>query len=106
MAILSRSFIGIGARSIKVDPVTNLIYVGRNIGPDIDIYDPFTLVAGDFIRAGGGVSSMTIDNQENNLCFLIPDKRILRIINLTSRRIISEIDVGEDPYWVTVMGEH
>lgn len=105
MAILSRPFIGIGARTIKVDHQTDFIYLGRSMGPDIDIYDPFTLVAGDFIKSGGGISSMTIDSQENNLCFLIPDKRLLRIVNLTSRKIISEIDVGEDPYWVTVMGE-
>jgi len=104
-APINRIYMGTGGSAIKVDPQTNMLYIGLIGGRDIEVHDPFTLIAGDFIPVEGEVVSMTIDNDENNLCVVVPEKRMLKIINLTSRKVIAEIDVDADPYWVNVMGE-
>ncbi len=104
-APLNRIFMGTGGTAIKVDPKTNILYVGPAGGTDIEVYDPFSLIAGDFIPVEGEVVSMTIDNDNNTLCVVVPEKRVVKIVNLTSRKVIAEIDVDSDPYWVNVMGE-
>ncbi len=104
-ALLNRIYMGTGGRTIKVDPNTNMLYVAPAGGTDIEIYDPFSLIAGYFMPMEGEVVSMTIDNDDNTLCAVVPEKRMVKIINLTSRKVISEMDVDVDPYWVDVMGE-
>ncbi len=104
-ALLSKIYMGTGGRTIKVDPNTNMIYVAPSGGTDIEIYDPFSMIAGYFMPVEGEVVSMTIDNDDNTLCAVVPEKRMVKIINLTSRKVISEVDVDADPYWVDVMGE-
>lgn len=104
-ALLNRVYMGTGGRTIKVDSKTNLFYVAPAGGRDLDVYDPFSFVAGDFIPVEGEAVSMTIDNDDNTLCVVVPEKRVVKIINLTSRKVIAELDVDTDPYWVTVMGE-
>ena len=54
---------------------------------------------------GGGVSYMTIDNEGNNLCAVLPDKKRLVLLSLVSKKIVSELDVGDNPYWAVIMGE-
>src|SRR5208337_2637610 len=104
-ALLNRLYMGIGGRTIKVDPNTNMLYVAPAGGTDIAIYDPFSLIAGYFMPVDGEVVSMAIDNDDNTLCTVLPEKRMVKIINLTSRKVIFEIDVDADPYWLNVMGE-
>ena len=59
----------------------------------------------DTIEVGGKASFMTIDNQENTLFVVLRDEGILQKINLTSKKIMAELDVGERPYEVVVIGE-
>lgn len=96
---------GIGVSSMKVNPSTDRIYVGNRIGGIIDIYDPFTLTAGDFINAAGGVGYMTIDGEENNLVVIHPRSRLLRIVNLISKKERGLLDTGAEPYSVVFFGE-
>lgn len=102
---LIREFVGIGARAMKVDASTDLLYLGVANGKDITIYDPLSLIPIEFIKTGGSTSYMTIDGEENNLHILVPERKLLMIVNLVSKKTIAEIDVGEDPYWVTMVGE-
>jgi len=104
-SLINRVYLGTGGSAIKADPQTNILYIGLAGGRDIEVHDPFTLIAGDFIPVEGEVVSMTIDNDENTLCVVVPEKRMVRIINLTSRKVISELDVDADPYRVTLVGE-
>jgi hypothetical protein len=48
---------------------------------------------------------MTIDGEEGNLYLVNEDKKSLMVNNLVRKRIVFEMDVGEGPYWVTMMGE-
>lgn len=94
-----------GAVSIKVDTKTDLIYVGKEAGGEISVIDPFSLMFIDTIQVGGGAAYMTIDDEEDNLFVALPDVRAVRKVNLTSKRIMAEIEVGEGAYAVAVTGE-
>ncbi len=96
---------GIGVRSLKVNTATDQIYSGTGFGGIIDIYDPFTLMAVDFLNADGGVGYMTIDGDENNLLVIHPRNRLLRFINLIAKKDRGLMDTGAEPYDVVIFGE-
>jgi hypothetical protein len=93
-----------GLRSIKIDAATGLIYMGRMGDRTAGVYDPNALVLMDSIRAAGDVADMVIDGDMNNLIMVSRDTMRLSIVNLISKKTLSVIDLGEDPYWVAVMG--
>lgn len=105
LAVIRRAPVRIGMESIKVDTNTDLVYLGRKRDVILGIYEPFSLVSIDFISTGGEITYMTIDDEENNLYLLNAVSKKVMVSNLVSRRILGEIDVGEGPYWITMMGE-
>jgi YVTN family beta-propeller protein len=105
LSILRRFQVRTGMNSIKVDNRTDLIFLGRKNDIIIELYDPLSFVPVDIIRTGGTIAYMAIDGEENNLYLVNEDKKSLIVSNLISKRMLYEIDVGENPYWVVVMGE-
>jgi YVTN family beta-propeller protein len=105
LAVVRRQHIGMGFQALKVDSTTDWLYMARKGGDEVEIFDPFTLVAGNSFRTGGEVVHMTIDGQERTLLLAMPGSRTVRVINLIRSGTRAEIDVEDDPYWVTVMGE-
>jgi len=91
--------------SIKVDTQTDLVYMGRGHDTVVEVYDPNFFVVIDSITTGGGITNMTIDGDENNLYLVNPEMKSLMVSSLVRKRVISQMDVGEGPYWVTLMGE-
>jgi hypothetical protein len=51
------------------------------------------------------VSYLTIDDQENRLYGVSPDSSSVVVASLADRRVVAEMDVGDGPFWVAVMGE-
>jgi len=96
---------GMGVSAMKLNTATDRLYAGKNFGGLIDIYDPFTLMASDFLIAAGGIGFMTIDGDENNLLVVHPQSRLVRMINLVSRKERGLLDTGADPYCAVVFGE-
>jgi YVTN family beta-propeller protein len=105
LSVARRFQVRMGMESIKVETNTDLVYLGRKNDTVVEAYDPFSFVPVDFINTGGGISYMTIDGQENNLHMISPGMKALMSSNLISKKMVFIIDVGESPYWVTVMGE-
>ena len=105
LTTLRRFSVRIGMKSIKVDLRTDFVYLGRKVDPMVEVYDPLSFVPVDYIRAGTGVTYMAIDGDENNLYMVNFERKKVIISNLVSKKIISEMDVGEGPYWITMMGE-
>lgn len=105
LTVVKRQFVGLGAISMKVDTKTDLLYIGKRGDDAVTVYNPFNFTPAYFIRTGGPVAYMTLDGEENNLYMIVPEKKIISIVNLISRNVVGEIDVGEDPLWVTVIGE-
>jgi YVTN family beta-propeller protein len=94
-----------GMSSIKVSSPTDLIYLGGSRDFFVGLFDPLSFAPVDRIPTGIGVSYMTIDGEGNNLYMVSTASGRVLISNLINRRIIGEMDVGEGPYWVTMMGE-
>lgn len=105
LSIVKRVYVGPGLISLKIDTVTDMIYAYRKQDARIEVYDPFSLVPGDYLTAMSGIAYMTIDNETNNLYAVSEEKNMLMSINLTSKKIIAETDVGINPSRVTMMGE-
>lgn len=103
--VTRRIYAGMGVSAMKINPTTDRIYVGNRLGGIIDIYDPFTLTAGDFLTAEGGVGYMTIDGEENNLLVIDPRERLVRLINLISKKEVGLMDTDESPYCLVIFGE-
>jgi YVTN family beta-propeller protein len=102
---VNRVLLGTGAVSLKVDSRTGLIYVGKRNDTVVTLYDPVSFSAVDTIPAGGTAAYLAIDNETNNLYVLIPERRVMMVVNLASKRPVAEIDVSEDAAWMTVPGE-
>jgi len=105
LSVTGKIFIGTGAASVKVDTRTGLIYVGNRSGAQISVVSPSASMFIDTIRTGGTVDFMTIDDEENTLFALLPERKLLQKINLTNKKIIAELDLGEGAFSVAVMGE-
>ena len=90
---------------MKVDTKTDRIYLSRQGTGEVTIYDPFSFLPIDSYRTGGDASCLTIDGEGNNLRVVLPGTNGVRAVRLVGKGTASETDVGEDPYWVTLMGE-
>lgn len=105
LSIVRRVYVGNGGKALKVDSKTDLIYLSRQGGGEIAIYEPFSFLPVDSYRTGGDASYLTIDGEGNNLCVVLPGTNAMRAIRLVGKETAAEIDVGDSPYWVTLMGE-
>ena len=105
LTIVRRFPVRMGMNSIKVNTQIDLVYMGRARDTIVEVYDPFSFVAVDSINTGGGITYMTIDGDENNLYMVCPEKKSVMVSSLVRKKVTSEMDVGENPYWVTMMGE-
>ena len=105
LSVVRKQYVGMGFQALSVDPTFNRIYMARRGGPDVEVLDPFTLVAVHYLGAGGDVVFMTVDGQEKTMLMVMPGKGTLRIVDLIRGSERAEIDVGEEPCWVTVTGE-
>jgi YVTN family beta-propeller protein len=104
-SVINRVFVGAGVSDLKVDTNTGMLYLSRKYDGVIEVYDPFSLLPFETFNVGGGVGYMAIDNEGNNLCVVLPDRKRLVMVNLISKKVVSELDTGDYPYWTTMMGE-
>jgi YVTN family beta-propeller protein len=105
LSVINRVYVGTGMLSVKVDSKTDLIYISKTDEGRLLIYDPFSLVPIDYITTEGDASYMSIDDENNNIFLVIPEKKAVQAANINSRKALSEMDVLDDPYFVTMMGE-
>ncbi len=105
LSVVGRFRAKMGLNAIKVDTNTDLIYLGKKNDPVVEAYDPFSFFPVDYVNTGGGINYMTIDGEENNLYMVNSETKSVMIFNLISKKMVAEFDVGENPYWVTMMGE-
>jgi YVTN family beta-propeller protein len=105
LTVTAKVFIGTGGVSVKVNRLNDLIFVGKSFGWEIALVDPASLTFIDSINVGGNAALTTIDRQENTLLAVLPERRLVQKVNLTSKKIAGEIEVNEGAYAVAVMGE-
>jgi YVTN family beta-propeller protein len=105
LAPLARSFIGLGATAVKVDPRTDLIYLSRGDERRIAVVEPITLQPLESIDVPAPVSRMAIWEAESTLFALMPDRGAIAVVDLTRRRVVAEVPVGPAPYALVVSGD-
>jgi YVTN family beta-propeller protein len=105
LSVQKRVFFGYGISAIKVDTGSDMLYVSRKGNARIEVYEPFSLTQTEYLPPVSDVMYMTIDGESNNLFLLSAVKQQLSVISLVSRKAVMQTDVGENPTWVTMMGE-
>ena len=105
LVVIQKIFVGAGAVSIKVDNQNGLLYVGRRIGGEIAVIEPSSAMFVDTFLIDGRPVFLAIDDQERMLFAALSDRSILQKINLISKRVVAEIEVGKGAYAIVVMGE-
>lgn len=105
LTVLSRTYVGLGMSALKVDPATDLIYAGKSNEAGVEVYDPFSLMPFDHIETAEGPSYLTIDGDGNNLWVAGSATGKLFVVNLASKKVVAEIDAGEETSRIALMGE-
>lgn len=103
LAERGRIYVGSGAVSIKVDPKTGLIYVGKKAS-EISVLDPSSLLPIDRFRLDGSAEFLAIDNDGNGLFVMLPDRGTIQKLDLVSKKVRATIEVGEGGYALVLMG--
>jgi len=104
LALMGRIYVGTGAISIRVDPSTDLIYVGMKSG-GISVIDPRQLMPIDRFRTDRNPVNLTIDDDENSLFVVYPDRETIQKLDLVTKRLKGVIEVQRGTYDVVLMGE-
>ena len=105
LAVSNRIRVGLGVSALKIDPRTDLIYVAHAQEGRIEAYDPFSALPVDGFDVPGWVSQMAIDDVQNQLFAVMPSRRAVAVIDLTSRRVLSVIEQPGEPYEVRLAAE-
>lgn len=105
LTIVTRARLRIGVGAVAVDTVRNLVCIGGETEPAIEFYDPNALMPLYAMKTPGGATYLTFDAEANSLYIVNTRERRIAIARLTDRRIAGQIDVGDSPYAVAVMGE-
>jgi DNA-binding beta-propeller fold protein YncE len=100
-----RVFVGLGSRALKVDPRTDLLYVGRRDDDRLQIFDPFSFVPIGTIALPDSPGDMLIDDVQNLLLATLPERGSVAFVDLTRREMVSVADVESDPVRLAVSGE-
>ena len=105
MTVQRTVFVGLGAGALKVDPRTDLVYVGRADEGRIQIFEPFSALPVDSIEVPGPVSWLALDDVENALVAVLPERRQVAFVDVTRKRLVATIDVGAEPFQAALIGE-
>lgn len=104
LAVLRREYIGPGIAAIVVNPATDFIYIGRRYDHFVSVHHPFSFIAMDYLRAGGPVSHLSIDREDQTLYMTVPGKDMAVAVSLFSGKVVAEMDVGDAPAWIGIAG--
>ena len=105
LTVVARARLRIGVTAIVVDRVRDLVCLGGANDTAVEFYDPNALMPLYAMKTRAGVTHLAIDGENNSLYMVSPGARSLAVGRLADRKVVSEIDVGDGPYWVAVMGE-
>jgi YVTN family beta-propeller protein len=105
LATVTRARLRLGVTAIAVDRLRDLVCIGGSDDSTIEFYDPNALMPLYAMRVRSGVVYLTIDAVENSLYMVSSDRQSVLVARLADRKVVSEIDVGDGPYWVVLAGE-
>jgi len=92
--------------AIEIDPSTDFVYLAGRGEPTVGLHEPFSFAPVDFVATGAGVIDMATDREANTLYLVVPDTNRVLVVDRISKRTVGELDVGNGPTWITLMGEN
>jgi YVTN family beta-propeller protein len=105
LTVTRRIRVGLGVSAVKVDPRTDLIYVAHAREGSIQVFDAYSALALDTFEVPAGVSQLVIDDLQDQLFALMPSRRAVAVVDLTSRRVLAVLDVSGDPFELQLAAE-
>ena len=105
LAVQQRFYVGMGMAALKVDTLSDLVYGGKKYDADAEVYEPFSFNPIATVRVGGSVTYLTIDGEENKLYVVNAARHMLQVVNPVNYNVEAELDVGDDPCRVALIGE-
>jgi YVTN family beta-propeller protein len=105
LTTIARARLRVAASAIAIDAVRDLVCLGSDTESAVEFYDPRALMPLFTLRAKSAVSYLAVDAEDNTLYMVGTAAKVLSVARLTNRTLASEIDVGDAPYAVAVMGE-
>ena len=104
LTIVTRVRLRIGVSALVVDTVRDLVCIGAVNDTMVEFYDGNALMPLYAARLKDGATYLAFDAAENNLYAVSSDARTLSVVRLANRKVASEIDAGDAPYAVALMG--
>ncbi len=105
LAVRERLLVGRGGRALLVDSRTDLLYLGMEDEARIQVIDPFSLLAVDYLPLPGtGALAMQIDDEENALVIALAGKPQVVAIDLIGKRITATLEASREVQAVEMMG--
>ncbi len=102
LTVATRVYVGLGASALRVDPRSDLVYVAMAGEHRVRAFEPYSLLPVDEFAVPAPVSFLAIDELDNTLIALLSGRNGVAVIDLTSRRVLAELDVGADPNQVVL----
>jgi len=103
-AIIGTIFTGGNGASLKADPKTDLVYIGKKTG-EVVVVDPSSGMFIDSFPLEGEANFVAIEGEENMLLVLSTDRNALYKFNLVSHREVANLATGAGTHGLVVMGE-
>ncbi|HEU4382180.1 MAG TPA: hypothetical protein VFR85_01655 [Anaeromyxobacteraceae bacterium] len=105
LQLLKRIYLGLGAGALAVSQRSDLLYVGRLDLERVQIFDPFSFLPLSSLGAAAPPAYLVIDEAQNALFALEPSRRAVEAIDLLGGQTLGGLEVGDDPYRVTLASE-
>jgi YVTN family beta-propeller protein len=90
--------VGLGASTVKLDARTDLIYLAHARDPRVEVYDPLSGLPLDGFDLPAWPSQFAIDDLQDQLYAVMPSRRTVAVVDLTSRRLLAELELPAEPY--------
>jgi YVTN family beta-propeller protein len=91
--------------TIEVDPSTDFVYLAGRGEFGVGVHDPFSFGPVDFIQAPPEIADMTTDPDENALYLVSRAANRILMFDRIRKRLVGEVDVGDGPSSIVVMGK-
>jgi len=92
--------------AIKVDPATDFVFLAGPREFTVGLYDALSFVPVDFVETGAGIVNLATDSEYNTLYAVGHATNRVLVHDRIRKRRVAELDVGDEPVWLSVMGEN
>lgn len=105
LAVSRRIRVGLGASALKLDARTGLLYVAHAGSPRIQVYDAPSALPVDAFDLPGAATQLAIDDLQDQLFAVMPARRAVAVVDLTSRKLVSVLEVAAEPFEIRLAAE-